>query len=72
MQLTNEKYLQLLGEKEIQIYSLRLHLSQAQNRIFELEEENHQLKNEASRDGKTDESGDRSFFSGEESEGGGV
>ena len=38
MQLTNEQFLQLLGAKEVQIYSLQLKLAAAQAEIAKLKE----------------------------------
>ena len=46
MQLTNDQLLQLLGQKEIDLYALRLQLAEYQRQIQELTDENVKLKNE--------------------------
>ena len=47
MEITNEQLLQLLGQKEIDLYALRRQLSESQRRIQELTDENVKLRNEA-------------------------
>ena len=48
MQLTNEQYLQLLGQKEIQIYALQVQLQQIQQEKEYLEQENQELRTKLS------------------------
>jgi hypothetical protein len=46
MQLTNDQLLQLLGQKEIDLYALRLQLAEYQRQIRELTDKNVKLRNE--------------------------
>jgi hypothetical protein len=46
MQLTNEKYLQLLGQKEIQIQALQLRIQELEQQITSYEEQLKEKPNE--------------------------
>jgi hypothetical protein len=46
MQLTNDQLLQLLGQKEIDLYALRFQLAEYQRQIRELTDKNVKLRNE--------------------------
>ena len=46
MELTKEQLLELIGQKEVDLYALRLQLAAAQQQIQELTDENVKLKNE--------------------------
>lgn len=46
MNLTNEQFLQLLGQKEIEMHALKVQFQQALQQIQELTDENVKLRNE--------------------------
>lgn len=47
MELTKEQLLELIGQKEVDLYALRLQLAEYQRRVQQLTDENVKLRSEA-------------------------